>query len=571
MSELILGLHAGANSAAAVGEQGRLLYCIQEERLTGIKGYMGFPQRAITACLEHLDAKPSDLAAVAYGSRFGSVEHCPPEEFLRRLTQFHRRPGAAQAEAGLVAGRPDGMQDRVRALLAELDITAPVVFHDHHTTHAATAYYGLRTDPDRPYLVLTCDGFGDGACATVSIWRAGVHQEIARTDMRNSLGLLYFWATHEYGFTPHSDEYKLMGMAPYADPRRAGEVADIFHQWLGLDARGLRFARAGSTSIERRWPRIAHQLRGRRFDDVFGGLQTFTEDLLTDWVAAAVAATGIRHVLAAGGVFMNVKANQRIAALPEVESFAAFPSCGDESLPIGAFYLAAADRDGHHAVEPLADCYLGDDITDDQASAALAGSGYRIELPADIDAAVADLLANAQVVARAAGRMEFGARALGNRSILADPEDADLPRVLNRLVKRRDFWMPFAPAILASAQGGWIHNPKRLASPYMMMTFDARPDAARDMIAALHPADLTCRAQIVPDDADSGLGRILTAYQRRTGHAVLLNTSLNLHGQPIAHTAADALTVFANSDMQHLQLGPYLVHKTSDDTHAEPC
>jgi carbamoyltransferase len=470
------------------------------------------------------------------------------------------------AEAGLVAGRPDGMQDRVRALLAEMDTTASVAFNDHHTTHAATAYYGLRADSDRPYLVLTCDGFGDGTCATVSVWQAGVHHEMARTDMRNSLGLLYFWATHEYGFTPHSDEYKLMGMAPYADPRRAGEVADVFHHWLRLDTRGLRFARASTTSIERVWPRIANQLRGRRFDDVFGGLQTFTEDLLTAWAAAAIAATGIRHVLAAGGVFMNVKANQRLAALPEVESFAAFPSCGDESLPIGAFYLAAADRHGPDAVEPLTDCYLGDDITDEQAHAALAGSGYHIERPTDIDTAVADLLANAQVVARAAGRMEFGARALGNRSILADPHDADLPRILNQLVQRRDFWMPFAPAILASAQADWIHNPKRLTSPYMMMTFDTRPDAARNMIAALHPADLTCRAQIVPDDADSGIAGILTAYRQRTGHAVLLNTSLNLHGQPIARTATDALTVFARSGLQHLQLGPYLVHKTNDSS-----
>lgn len=565
MSELILGLHAGANSSAAIGEAGRLLYCIQEERLRGIKGYMGFPHRALTACLEHVGAKPEGLAAVAYGSRYGAVEHCPPEEFLRRLKQFHRRPGAAHAEAGLVAGHPDGMQDRVRTLLTDMNISAPVVFHDHHTTHAATAYYGLRTDPDQPYLVLTCDGFGDGACATVSVWQAGAHQEIARTDMRNSLGLLYFWATHEYGFTPHSDEYKLMGMAPYADPHRAGEVADIFRHWLRLDPTGLRLTRTSGASIERVWPRIAHQLRGRRFDDVFGGLQTFTEDLLTAWATAALAATGIPHLLASGGVFMNVKANQRIAALPNLESFAAFPSCGDESLAIGAFYLTAADRHGHDAVEPLADCYLGDDITDHQAHAALAGSGYHIERPTDIDTAVADLLANAQPVARAAGRMEFGARALGNRSILANPQDADLPRVLNQLVKRRDFWMPFAPAILASAQAHWIHNPRQLTSPYMMMTFDTRPDTARDMIAALHAADLTCRAQIVADDADSGLARILTAYRQRTGHAVLLNTSLNLHGQPIARTAADALVVFANSGLQHLQVGPYLVHKSGGD------
>jgi carbamoyltransferase len=158
--------------------------------------------------------------------------------------------------------------------------------------------------------------------------------------------------------------------------------------------------------------------------------------------------------------------------------------------------------------------------------------------------------------------MEFGARALGNRSILADPANADLPRVLNRMIKQRDFWMPFAPAILASRQHDYLHNPQQLPSPYMMMAFTSRRHVTEQMIAALHPADLTCRSQLVPDGNGSGLARILDAYQQRTGRAVLLNTSLNLHGQPIARTAEDALTVFVNFELRHLQLGPYLVHKT---------
>jgi carbamoyltransferase len=563
MSDLILGLHAGANSSAAIGDGGRLLYCIQEERLTGIKGHMGFPRQAIDACLNYLDAKPGDITAVAYGSRFGSVEHCPPEEFLRRLKHVHRRPGATRTNSCANGSQPGGLQDRVRTLLADAAITAPLTFHDHHTTHAATAYYGLRHDPNLPYLVLTCDGYGDGACATVSVWQHGTHQEIARTGLRDSLGLLYFWATHEYGFTPHEDEYKLMGMAPYANPHRAAQVADVFRHHLWLDHTGLRFQRTTHASIERSWPRIGARLRRQRFDDVFAGLQRFTEELLTAWAANAVQATGIRHVLAAGGVFMNVKANQHIAALPHIDTLAVFPSCGDESLPIGAYYLTAAAHHGHQQLQPLADCYLGDDITDQQATTALAGSGYLIERPADVDGAVAELLANGQIVARAAGRMEFGARALGNRSILADPANADLPRVLNRLVKRRDFWMPFAPAVLASSQHTYLDNPKQLASPYMMMTFNSQPDATAHMIAAQHPADLTCRAQTVPDDG-GGIAGILTAYRQRTGRTVLLNTSLNLHGRPIANTADDALTVFTGSHLRHLQLGPYLIHKPAE-------
>lgn len=561
MPDLILGLHGGANSSAAIGAAGHLLYCVQEERLTGEKGYMGFPYRAVAACLQHIGAKPGHVTAIAYGSRFGPVDHCPRDEFLRRLRQIHRRPGTAHAEARMAEQRCDGMQQKVSGILAELGFTAPVTFHDHHIAHGAAAYYGLRTNPTTPYLVLTCDGFGDGACATIATWVQGQRAEIARTGLHDSVGLLYFWTTYGHGFTPHEDEHKLMGMAPYASSHRAAEVAAIFRRYLWLDDTGLRFRRSTTPSVEQVWPHIQTELRGRRFDDVFGGLQRFTEHLLTEWVSAAVARTGIPRLLAGGGVFMNVKANQRIAALPDVDEFAVFPSCGDESLALGAYYLTAADQHDHTTVAPLTDCYLGDDITDEEATLALSGSGYKYTRSPDIHQAVADLLAAGQIVARCAGRMEYGARALGNRSILADPRDADLPRVLNQLVKRRDFWLPFAPVMLTSQHADYLHNPKQLTSPFMMQAFDTAPGVAADLIAAVHPADLTCRPQLVPDDADSGIRRVLTAYAQRTGQAVLLNTSLNLHGKPIARTAADALDVFTQSGLRHMQLGPYLVHK----------
>jgi carbamoyltransferase len=451
---------------------------------------------------------------------------------------------------------------RLAWLLADAGLAgAPLRCYDHHTTHGAAAYFGLRRDLAAPYLVVTCDGFGDGACATVAVWQDGKQREVARTGMRDSLGLLYFWTTHAHGFQPHQDEYKLMGMAPYASPRRAAEVAGIYHRYLSLDEDALRFVRRTRLSTELSWPRLAGELRGRRFDDVSGGLQQFTEELLAQWVAAAVAATGLPRVLAGGGVFMNVKANQQIAALPAVTQFEAFPSCGDESLALGAYYLAAAELYGPGTVPPLTHCYLGDDITEADARAALEGEQLTISRPADITASVAEILADGEVVARCAGRMEFGARALGNRSILADPANADLPRVLNHLIKRRDFWMPFAPAMLASRQHDYLENPKGLRSPYMMLAFGSQAGTVHEFIAAVHGADRTCRAQLVPDELDSGLRDILQAYAARTGRAVLLNTSLNLHGEPIARTAQDAVRVFAQSGLRHLQLGPYLVHK----------
>ena len=305
---------------------------------------------------------------------------------------------------------------------------------------------------------------------------------------------------------------------------------------------------------------LERDLRGKRFDYVCAGLQRFTEDLLCRWAAAAARSTGIRKVLAAGGVFMNVKANKRIAELPEVDEFEAFPSCGDETLPFGAYYLEAAKRYRDEDVEPLKHFYLGDAIAADESEQVARDSGYVVEKPVDMAARIAELLATGKPVARAAGPMEFGARALGNRSILADPSNQDVVRVINQMVKKRDFWMPFAPMVLARRQHDYIQNPKKLRSPYMMMTFDVRENF-RDLIAAVHNADLTCRAQLLEPEHNPEMHAILEAFEKRTGRGVILNTSFNLHGYPIVRTAADALFVLKNSGLEHLQIGEFLLHK----------
>ncbi len=438
-----------------------------------------------------------------------------------------------------------------------------VAHHDHHLSHAATAYYGLRSSPREKYLVLTCDGAGDKLSASVRVW-SGTHcQEIASTPEGDSLGAVYSWITFGMGFVPLEHEYKLMGMGPYASDRAAEETAKIFHRYLRLRPDGLGFQRGTRRQTHFLHECFERDLRGMRFDYICAGLQKFTEDLLCDWVQHAVRATGVGRVLAAGGVFMNaVKANKRIAELPEVESFEAFPSCGDETLSIGAYYLEAAKRFGDESVKPLAHFYLADAPQENDVLVALKKSGFHYEKPADIADAVAERLAAGHPVARCAGPMEFGARALGNRSILADPRSQDVVRVINRMVKKRDFWMPFAPMVKEERQHDYLKNPKNLRSPFMMMTFDTK-DNFRDLIAAVHNADLTCRAQILAREHNPAVHDILNAFERRTGGGVILNTSFNLHGFPIVRTASEALDVLRDSGLEYLQLGDYLVHKTA--------
>jgi len=432
-----------------------------------------------------------------------------------------------------------------------------VTFHNHHGTHATSAYCGLRAD-DGPYLVVTLDGGGDGLCGSVWTGEGGRLRRLAVIDQRDSLGEIYAATTHLLGFMPLEHEYKLMGMAAYAEDQHARRIADIFSGYLELDEDSLRLRRLVPEPLTRLGPRLQRDLARQRFDSVCAGLQLFTEEMMARWIRAWVRRTGIRRVLAAGGVFMNVKANKAISELEEVDTFQAFPSCGDESLALGAAWrgaLEAGDRP-----QPVRHLYLGSTPTRDDCQQAAQVDGLSVECPGDMAGRVAELLADGEIVARAAGPMEFGARALGNRSILADPVHQDVVRVINQMIKKRDFWMPFAPVALRERADAYFHNPKDLPSPYMMNTFDSTQRRG-EFMAAVHNADLTARPQLLEAGQNPEYEAILERFGALTGRHVLLNTSFNLHGHPIVCTAAEAVEVLLNSGLRRLVVGPLLVTK----------
>ncbi|MBX7167423.1 MAG: hypothetical protein K1X74_13925 [Pirellulales bacterium] len=573
MGEYILGLHAGHNASASIGDKSGLIYAIQEERLCGEKNYWGFPKHAIQACLDYVGATKRDVLGMAYGGNQALCRYHSRDDVIYSYRRQESMLGRVRQRVAMpiwTALRTDFGQGKLREHLTEVGFgDVPLQYHNHHLTHGATAYYGLRTSPDKQYLVLTCDGAGDQQCATVRVMGGGKHELIAATHWGESLGAIYSWVTFGMGFIPLEHEYKLMGMAPYASEHGTEEVAKIFRKYLGISPDGLSFERKARWRMnDVYYSALEPDLRGVRFDYICAGLQKFTEEMLTQWTANAVKATGVQDVLVGGGVFMNVKANKKIAELPEVKSFQGFPSCGDETLSIGAYYLEAAQRFGDEAVPPIKHYYLGDEPKVEETRAALQKSGFYFEQPANMAETVAELLVAGHPVARCAGRMEFGARALGNRSILGDPKNQDLVRVINRMVKKRDFWMPFAPMVIEERQHEYLHNEKNLPSPYMMMTFDTRENF-RDLIAAVHNADLTCRAQLLRRDQNPEMYDICKAFERRTGRAVILNTSFNLHGYPICRTAEDALFVLQNSGLEYLQVGEFLVHKNGPNSNGQ--
>ncbi len=563
---MILAVHVGHNAAACIGDESGVRFAIQEERLNGEKNYWGFPRAAIAACLAHVGVSAKQVSKVVVGTRFVLHRYHSRDDVVESYARQKEPLGwLRQAVGATIALRvmPNHGQPEVTQMLRECGLDGvEVEFLDHHRTHAATSYYGLRHNSDDDYLVITVDGSGDGLSGSVRVWTGREERLISTIADMDSLGTIYALTTHAMGFTPLEHEYKLMGMAPYASKPHALEAKKIFDAYLDFDEKTLSFKRKTTIPTYGLLSRILQDISGKRFDSLCAGLQLFTEELLVRLVRAAVQKTGVRKVLAGGGVFMNVKANKVLAALPEVDSFEAYPSCGDETLAMGAYYIEAARRFGDSKVARLKNFYLGDDLDVDDTKRAVTDSGFIATQPDNMAQCVAELLAQGTPVARCAGRMEFGARALCNRSILADPKNQDVVRVINQMVKKRDFWMPFAPVMLASEQDAYIHNDKQLRSPYMMMTFDTKANFA-DMIAAVHNADLTCRAQLIEQGQNDEVEAIIAAFAKRTGRYVLLNTSFNLHGFPIVRTAKEALHVFANSGLTHMQVGPYLVRKAA--------
>ena len=568
---LTLGIHDGHNSSAALIQNGQVVAAVQEERMSGVKNEARIPHLAIAEVLKLGGVEWKDVDVAALHSR-----HMPLAKSKEEMFEHYRKVGKVSGRfRGFLRETPVNQlyrQRRHSQRLADLRRhgvpLGKVQVVEHHTAHAAAAYYG---SPWRegPTLVLTCDGAGDDLCATVGIGEGLELRRLSGVPESESVGNVYALVTFLLGMVPNEHEYKLMGMAPYAPDEGAAKSREVFErmtQFVGSEHPAWRRRRGvPPTYYALEWLRA--NLEFHRFDWICGGLQAWVEDLLVEWIRRAIRETGIRRVALGGGVFMNVKANQRILEMPEVESLFVFPSCGDESNAIGAGLWVTAQRyqkdgRGAEAIPPLRDVYWGRAIDDREVAREIDGlrGTYRIETHEKIEEVVAGLLAQGEVVARCKGRMEFGARALGNRSILADPGQMQVVRVINDMIKNRDFWMPFASSMLAERQHEYIQNPKNIPSPYMILAFPST-NRIEEFKAGAHPYDLTVRPQTVERDWNPDYHRLISRFAELTGKGVVLNTSLNLHGYPMVNGVAEALHVLKNSGLKHLALGSFLISK----------
>jgi carbamoyltransferase len=582
---IILGISETHCATAAILRDGEIVGCASEERFSRLKNDAGYPRQAIDALLRELRLAPADIDLVAlagaraaarewmnrvlhdeaYARRYYGVQLDAPAGLGRRARKLGARLGLASRAPGKFGLSP---AERLGMVTEHLRLAADrIVTLDHHQCHAAAAYFGSSFG-GTPALVLTNDNSGDGLCATASAARGlAVERREATPSAPGSLGSFYSFVTLLLGMKFGEHEYKVMGLAPYASARSTERAAAALREVFDLvEDTPCRFA------WKRRGPRyrlLMDATLGLRFDGIAGGAQRVLEDALLAWARLMRARHGGERLALGGGVFMNVKATMRLAAENWVRELFVFPSCGDESNAVGAAYLGYLDLCGRRGVaatpRSFGPAYLGPAIDDAEVEALIRSrelaARYRVSEHERIEERIAELLVSDGVVARCAGRMEFGARALGNRSILANPSDHRVVTLINRMIKNRDFWMPFAPTILKEREADYLVNPKGLASPYMMLAFETEPKRREEIVAAVHPQDGTARAHLLDEAWNPGYHRVIREFERRTGIGAVLNTSFNLHGEPLVASPADAVDTFERSGLPHLALGRFLISK----------
>ena len=570
---IVLGLIDSKPSSAAVMADRRILAAVAEERLCRLKLASGMPRAAITEVLELAGIEPADIEQVAVAQKVSVFEPEPipwqgwfEDETLktRRFDRF------SSALAPLVGRFPLSWkihhqlkrlrsQERVRLipqiLRQDYGIHAPVSFYDHHYCHATTAYFTSGFDEA---LVVTLDGGGDGLSASVYTGREGRLKKLGEVDSFNSLGNFYSYITELCGFKAEKHEGKITGLAALGRPI----YADVLRRFIRYQDPGqIRYTIPMYHRSALR--QLAEQLPAD-FDraDLAASVQLILEEVGTAFIGYWLRRTGLRRLAVAGGVFANVKFNQRVHELEQVDAFFVFPAMDDSGLSVGGALAALAEAPGVDPAglrAPLPHVYLGTAYDDDEIAGLISAAGLEGVFDPAIQETIADLLAQGHVVARFTGRMEYGPRALGNRTILYQTTDPSVNDWLNENLQRTEF-MPFAPATLVEHAGRCYVGLEGAQDParFMTITFDCTAEMRAQSPGVVH-VDGTARPQLVDRDTAPDFHAILEAYERRTGIPSLINTSFNMHGEPIVCTPEDALRSFQEGNLDYLALGNWLI------------
>lgn len=562
----ILGLWDGHDSGAALLVDGRLAAAMNEERFTRRKLEIVFPALAIHACLEYASLQPADIDVVAISTSdpsktLGRWAPSLKERFYaerRRKTWPGPFPVARKRAKYWLTERPTAAIWRalsrvwIRRRLDSLGLArAELALYDHHHCHATAGYF---SGFDRS-VVLTIDGVGDGLSGSVSTLTEGRLTRIASTPATASAGVFFELVTNLLNMRELEDEGKVMALADYATPvpDRDNPMLDM----IGVEGLSIRTA----VPAHALWGRLKRVL-WRSANEQFAWMaQRAIERVVTELTANAVAATGLRDVVLAGGVASNIKASRRVRMSQDIDDVYVFPHMGDGGLALGAAVAAAVERD-RPPCGTLDDLGLGPEYSEESIAGVLDARGVPSSTVPDPAAHAADRIALGEIVLWFQGRMELGPRALGHRSILARPDSTAIRDRLNLVLKRRSWYQPFCPSILERDARQVLNDWKGRPNRHMTMAYVVAAEW-RDRLAGVIGPDGSCRPQMVPESAGDPFARLLGEVRTRIGLGAVLNTSFNVHGEPVVCNPAEALDVFLRTGADCLVIGHSVVRRRS--------
>lgn len=546
------------DSSACLVRDGEVLFAVAEERISRVKHDARFPRLAIQACLDFAKTRPDEVDEVCTGWQTPGATYRQdlklyatgnwPISYLNVLnstrhfaSMWHQKGGA-------------------NPFAREFNPTkARFRFVDHHLAHALSAY-SLSGFDDSAIVVMD----GRGAWEATSIWRGenGRVEHILTIDWPDSLGLFYAQFTGFLGFVPNSDEWKVMGLAPYGQP---GVDLSPF-----IDTKALpykvhvdRLIGSGSSSylnfpVSLGKPREAESEISDLHKNIAFAVQDKCEEAMMNVVRMAIQKCRSKNLCLAGGVALNSKANGKIVASGMIDKIFVQPAASDDGVALGAAFAPFLDGGRRLPLKPMRHAYLGPSFDDAAIETALKTYKIRATQLGDPAATAADFLSQGKILGWYQGRMEFGPRALGNRSILADPRDPEMNIKVNNAVKFREWWRPFAPSFKKEIAPEYLES--AYDSPFMILTAQVRPEK-RSVIPSVTHVDGSARPQTVEKETNPLYYRLIDEFGKRTGVPVIMNTSFNLRGEAIVHTPTDAIRTFFSSGMDALFLGSFLVEK----------
>ena len=580
-------------SSITLIKNGQLVYAASEERFSRKKNDDSFPINAIKDALKQFRIKIKDIDFFAITSKT-----CPPaseliksmsgwgvDDYLKQQNDYWY-PRLVEKKNRLnelkIMKNSYSLKDKYKKLLLEnfgnkeldakyqknrkgffaqvLNVPKNKIYEiDHHTCHAYYSYFSSNFRNEK-VLSLTMDGYGDGCNATINYFDSkGNFKNLYKFNNCN-VARLYRYITLLLGMKPNEHEYKVMGLAPYGKRKNfINRAYNVFSNTMYVS--GIKFDYKILPDDYFFW--FKKKLDGIRFDQVAYGLQKYTEDIVTKWFSNCIKKFRISKVVFSGGVSMNVKANGQILKIKNLKKLFVGGTGSDETLSFGAAIYLANKKKIYNKKTNLFNLYLGPKASQDEIKDIkkfTKGKDVKIFNYKD-HKKISKLLEKGLIFGRCVGKMEFGARSLGNRSIIADPKVPQITNKINDAIKNRDFWMPFAPAIIDEKSKKYLKQTEKCFSPHMTIAYETHKIAEIDMPACLHPRDKTARAQILRKSENEKFYNLLKDFYRLTKRPSLLNTSFNLHGFPIVKDLKDSFYVFYNSKLDGLITDNFVILK----------